>query len=279
LCAALTTDVWKERQLGVNDFIYVPLFATWYATGNNIVFRADMARRVCHVRLESPHERPEERSDFRHPNLRAWIAEHRSELLGAALFVLSKYIEAGRPDQKLKPFGDYFGWSDLVRSAIVWAGMPDPLEANDEMRENADTRASSFECLLHEWEKLDPKGEGLTAAQIIELAYTRTSSDFDDIRAALDELAPKRDVNRFGYAIRANKGRRYGGRYMDRPPATKSKRVAVRWAVFNADGSRVVAPPADLFDDKLPFERETPAVATPVEEPSSDLPRGYSYLD
>jgi hypothetical protein len=36
-----------------------PLRIIWYATGNNCQLKADTARRVCHIRLESPDERPE----------------------------------------------------------------------------------------------------------------------------------------------------------------------------------------------------------------------------
>ena len=58
-----------------------PLYMTWFATGNNVMIAADTARRVCHIRLESPCERPEERGGFRQPDLLAWIGENRAELL------------------------------------------------------------------------------------------------------------------------------------------------------------------------------------------------------
>ena len=33
-------------------------------TGNNVALDADMHRRVCHIRLESPEEKPEEKNGF-----------------------------------------------------------------------------------------------------------------------------------------------------------------------------------------------------------------------
>src|SRR5262249_15945777 len=71
LDAALTATNWEDRLLGVNRIVRAPLLMTWYATGNNVSIAADTARRVCHVRLESDIEHPEERQDFRHPNLLA----------------------------------------------------------------------------------------------------------------------------------------------------------------------------------------------------------------
>jgi hypothetical protein len=73
-----------------------PLYMTWYATGNNVAIHADTARRVCHIRLESPDERPEERQDFRHPNLLGWVGQERPRLLCAALAILLAYCAAGR---------------------------------------------------------------------------------------------------------------------------------------------------------------------------------------
>src|SRR5262245_60137324 len=73
LDAALTGTAWKDRILGVNRMAEAPLYMAWYATGNNVAVAADTARRICHCRLESSDERPEERSEFCHPNLLAWV--------------------------------------------------------------------------------------------------------------------------------------------------------------------------------------------------------------
>ena len=63
LDAALTATSWKDRLLGFNRMASAPLYMTWYATGNNVMIGADTSRRVCHIRLESPVEKPEERTD------------------------------------------------------------------------------------------------------------------------------------------------------------------------------------------------------------------------
>ena len=104
----------------------VPLFATWYATGNNIVLAADTARRTLHIRLESPEENPEERSGFRHADLLTWVPRQRPRLAIAAVTILAAYCAAGRPNMKLKPWGSFEAWSALIRQAVVWAGSPEP---------------------------------------------------------------------------------------------------------------------------------------------------------
>ncbi|MEZ6073962.1 MAG: hypothetical protein R3C10_27700 [Pirellulales bacterium] len=112
--------------MGRSEIVEMPLLTTWAATGNNVVLMADTSRRVCHIRLESRLENPEEREGFRHPHLTRWVAENRPVLLAAALTVLAAYCRAGRPDQGLKTWGSFEGWSQLVRQALVWAGQPDP---------------------------------------------------------------------------------------------------------------------------------------------------------
>ncbi|MFH1924154.1 MAG: primase-helicase zinc-binding domain-containing protein, partial [Planctomycetota bacterium] len=57
LDAALTATSWSDRVLGKSEMVTdVPLTATWYATANNAILGADTARRVLHIRLESPEE-------------------------------------------------------------------------------------------------------------------------------------------------------------------------------------------------------------------------------
>ncbi len=114
----------------------------------HVVLLADTARRVCHIRLESPEENPENRSDLRHPNLEAYIRRRRGELLAAALTILVGYIRNGRPDQDLPAWGSFEGWSGLVRSAVVWAGLPDPAATRHELAEQADVTASHLGLLL-----------------------------------------------------------------------------------------------------------------------------------
>jgi hypothetical protein len=84
LDAALPGTAWEDRLLGVNRMVKAPLYMTWYATGNNVTLGADTARRVCHLRLESPEERPEERRDLRHPDLLAWVEVNHGRLQGPA---------------------------------------------------------------------------------------------------------------------------------------------------------------------------------------------------
>jgi hypothetical protein len=238
LDAALTAISWKDRVLGGNRIVEVPLHMTWYATGNNVAIAGDTSRRVCHIRLESPEERPEERRDFRQPDLLSWVRGDRAELLKAALTILRAYCVAGRPDQQLPAWGSFEGWSALVRSAVVWTGMPDPGETRLILQEQADLAAGSMGVILDCWERLDPERRGLTAAELIQRLKNPSANApeyYADLRDALEGLLGKLDARLLGNKLRSYRRRVFQGRFIDQ---TGTEQRAARWAVFPAKDFR-----------------------------------------
>lgn len=192
LDAVLTGTTWSERILGKSEKVELPLMTVWYATVNNVVFKGDTARRCLHIRLDSDLEKPEYRENFKHPNLLAWVSENRPRLVMAALTILRAYCAAGKPTMAFKPWGSFDGWSRLVRSAIVWAGLADPGETRAELDE-VDTDNNVLVDLLAGWEEL-PNGWGLvgcTVARVLE-ALREDIGDrrYPRLRAALGELCP-----------------------------------------------------------------------------------------
>ena len=192
LDAALTGTTWKDRILGKSEIVEFPLLATWYATGNNVVLMADTARRTCHIRLSSPLENPEERTGFKHADLRGHVRKHRSELLGAALTILRAWFVADQPDMKLKPWDSFEGWSDIVRNSVVWTGITDPEETREELRNDADNEEDALRALIVGWAELDPQRVGLTASKALEL-IERHPADYEIIRTIINKNFTGRD--------------------------------------------------------------------------------------
>jgi hypothetical protein len=239
LDAALTATSWEDRILGVNRMARAPLFVTWYATGNNVLVGADTARRVCHIRLESDRERPEERADFRHPHLLEHVSANRARLLAAALTVLRGYCFAGRPDQGLTPWGSFNSWSRLVRSAVVWLGLPDPGETRLLLQEQADVSARSMEVVLSCWGQMDQDRRGLTAAEVIHRLYKEPPSPAPDwhadLKDAIEALVGRADARLLGNRLRSYRRRVFCDRYIDQ---AGTQQRAARWAVYPADQLR-----------------------------------------
>jgi DNA polymerase I-like protein with 3'-5' exonuclease and polymerase domains len=216
LDAALTKTEWQGRILGRSEQPRVPMLTTWFATGNNIGLMADTSRRVCPIRLESLDENPEKRNNFRFPDLLAWVRVQHRRLLCAGLTLLSGYCRAGRPDQQLRPWGSYEGWSALVRGAIVWAGLPDPGLALEELATTADTEITCLRAMLAGWQELDPEGEGKTASAALNLLKTSSESSYPTLREALAEvfnLAQGKlpTARSLGYKLRKWRGRNVEG--------------------------------------------------------------------
>jgi hypothetical protein len=222
LDAALTSTVWAERILGRNERPQLPLRACWYATGNNVVLRGDTSRRCLHVRIESPLESPEDRRDFTHPNLIRYVTDNRGRLVTAALRILRAYCVAGRPDQKLRPWGSFQDWSDLVRSALVWAGCSDPGETRIKLREVADSDASALPALLEgladmaadHGDPLTADLNGITSGKIARL-LTANESGWEELREALSALGCKLTGRSIGNRLRSFRLRWVGSRALD----------------------------------------------------------------
>jgi hypothetical protein len=191
---ALTSTRWKDRILGKNEQVDLPLLATWYGTGNNVAVAADTARRIIHIRLDVLEEHPENRSDFRHHDLIGWLASQRSRLMVDALTILSGYLQAGRPSQDLKPFGSFEGWSRLVREAVVWVGLPDPCRTRIKLAESADTTGDSLQQLVSVWQRYDPDNNGIVVAEMLRELYPSQRDKAPDdeasvaMRAALENV-------------------------------------------------------------------------------------------
>ncbi len=102
-----------------------PLNMVFFATANNCDVQGDTARRILPSRLEHPRRTPRGQGGVQVPPARLGVREWR-RLLAAALTILKGYVIAGMPDQQPSAWGSFAGWSQLVRSAVVWAGLEAP---------------------------------------------------------------------------------------------------------------------------------------------------------
>jgi hypothetical protein len=218
----------------------LPLLATWFATGNNVLVGADTARRIIHIRLDVLEEKPEERSDFKNPDLHGWVRQNRPQLLVDALTVLASYIRAGKPDQHLTPYGSFEGWSGLVRSAVVWCGLPDPCKTRERLAEISDTTADVLGQLIAAIAQYDPHDLGFTVSEVVARLYQKDYPPLNDdavaMRAALEALAgspPGKapSPRTIGNRLRGFRRRVVKGSYLDIDQSRQNSAGAV-WRLF-----------------------------------------------
>lgn len=242
----LTSTRWKDRILGRSELVELPLHAVWYGTGNNVAVAADTTRRIIHIRLDVLEERPEERADFRHPNLISWIRENRPTLLMHALTILVAYFRAGCPRQTLPCFGSYEGWSRIVREAIVWVGLPDPCRTRTRFVELSDTTADGLCQLIQAWEMYIGVGAAMVVSELLPNLFSKDLVLSDEalaMRSAIENLvgcaAGKVPSNRqLGNKLRHFRRRVTKGMYIDTNPKDTSRNGAV-WRLC-ADAQRKV---------------------------------------
>ncbi len=238
LNAALTGTIWCDRILGRSEMTApLRLLAIWFASANNCAVDRDTTRRTLPIRLDSPLEHPEERSDFKHSNLRQWVLAERPRLVRCALTILRAYFAAGQPRRTdIKPWGSYEGWCATVRQAVVFAGLPDPCDTRIEFVTAADSERIALVALLNGLEALDREKTGLTATEIID-GINQNPVTHRALGEAILELCPQRDgrpvlpsSRQLGKRLSLLRRRVVGNRQIDRverPQGIVAWRVAV----------------------------------------------------
>jgi hypothetical protein len=240
---ALTATHWKDRILGGNTQYDGPLTVTWYVTANNLNVMGDTGRRLLPIRLESNMERPEERGNFKYPDLRAHVLKERGRLLSACLTILRAYCLAGRPQQRpLMPWGSFEGWSALIRGAVTWVLMPDPADTREDLRIGSCPETEALNTLYAGIAQCDPKGHGLTVAALIERTeFAGQDTTAQALKDALLLLCPNRgkpdtlNAQAIGMKLHHLRNRVVGGRRLERV-GTRSHAAAVRWRVVDIGG-------------------------------------------
>jgi hypothetical protein len=128
----LTSGTWSDRLLGTNDSPSFDVSTVWFAAGNNVQYKSnDIRRRTCTIRLVTEEERPEQRTGYKIPDMDRHVRENRVDLFRSALTLVRAWLCSGLQTSDLPGWGGPWGltgtWDRVVRGAIVFAGLPDPI--------------------------------------------------------------------------------------------------------------------------------------------------------
>lgn len=239
--AITARDTVDLRVLGKTEVLTLPWSAVIMASGNNIVLGEDTVRRVLVARLETPLERPEDRTGFTHPHLFDWILDQRPRLVVAALTILRAFARFGGHLHDGQAWGSFEAWSRLVPGAIAFAGGADPMLARPRLEQHTSDATRALGLVLEHLPRLDPDGRGLTCREIVHLLYPEKTSEaerstdgFDDLRDALEawtDPPPGKppSLQALGRCMRRHMGKNIGGRKLSRVSGGDSR--AVKWGV------------------------------------------------
>ena len=237
LCQVLSQEEVNIRPLGKTLALDSATAVMLCATGNGLRFAGDLTRRVVQINLDAGVERPEERvfaSDVIEDTRR-----QRVEIVTAALTLLRAFV-ANEADKVSPALGSFEQWSNLVRSALVWLGLPDPLGNAATIRDNdpEKERTSAIIAAL-------PAGKPWAAADIARMV---DEGAFDPIgnrrhEALIDALSEfieygKLNTTRLSGFLRKHCGRIVNGRMITQ--AGKNRINAVLWKIQNIAAPRDV---------------------------------------
>jgi hypothetical protein len=181
----LTSTYFGVRKYFTQTLIKPRNTTTLALTGNNLVLRGDLSRRVLRVRLVTDLERPESRSEFRHPDIEGYVVDQRPQIVNAVLTILRAHAAAGFPvPPAVLPLGSFGEWERVVRHALMFAGLPDPVVTQDEVRDEDDDQAKLLAVFVAWW-NFRPGLSG-TATRIIETVMN-DARGHDGEKAALFE--------------------------------------------------------------------------------------------
>lgn len=212
LCQAITQPWLSIRPLGTSTPVRVPARTALAATGNNLVIRGDLTRRVMMIRIDAGMERPETREYD--GDILADLLAARAELIAAAITVTMAYHRAGCPYVSVPPLGGFDRWDRLVRRPLLWAGLEDPLGPTADIRAD-DPDRTAMVALLSAMAEVYPD-RTVTAADIIDDAARGAprysgdgyAHDHPALHDAVRQVCGDRvDARRLGYALRRYRGR------------------------------------------------------------------------
>jgi hypothetical protein len=168
LCQAIERPVMQVRVLGRSELFRIEARGTTiFATGNNLILTGDVTRRALLCSLDPVLERPELRQFKGNPV--AKVFADRAKYVAAALTVVRAYFVAGQPN-KAPHLASFEGWSDTVRSALIWLGCEDPVVTMERARVE-DPTLVTLRQMLSAWCDAFGTGRGTarTAADVLKM--------------------------------------------------------------------------------------------------------------
>ena len=232
LARALTSPVWKDRLLGVNKTVEVPINALWVATGNNLALGGDLGRRCVLIRLDPKTSRPWRDRSFRHQDLLGWAVQNRGKLVWSLLVMVRSWIAAGRPTGHVATLAGFDGWAQTAGGILAHVGVRGFLGNLEELYAQTDEEAAQWESFLLAWQSELSERSVTTAELHRTISGSATFTEALPEKLALKFDGSDRSFNiALGSALARRVGRRFGSDqlYLERSFDGHSK--IARWRV------------------------------------------------
>lgn len=226
---AVTSLTYTDRVLGVSRMASFPNQVTWMSLGNQVQVNGDMSRRVYWVSLSPAGTTLSDRESYayRHPDLKAWTLEHRTELVSAALTVLTGWVAAGRPGySRGASMGSFEPWDRLLSGILAYAGFPAFLTDSRKRRSESDFSAAYWEAHVA-WLYAEFGADEFTTRQVQEKALRNPAAY--EAPPGMEDVSGKDFTRRLGQGYSKHRNRTYNGLRLVK--AGMGHRSTLKWQI------------------------------------------------
>ncbi len=192
LASVLTSEIWNDRVLGQSSTITLTNHTVFIANGINVETGPDIARRVYWIRIDSQQARPDQRTDFLHPDLLEWVKLERGCILAAVLTLARAWIQAESPPPAGIPqMGSFEKWRGMIGGILSTAGIPGFLGNLEQFRERSDTVTTQWDSFLQALKEYFPGSFTVKDVKARLEAYgDERQSSFEDPMVRLCDIIP-----------------------------------------------------------------------------------------
>jgi len=168
LASLLTTKYFIGRVLGCSRNASLPNNLTIVGTGNNVQASGEIAKRIVPIMIEPKDAHPEARTDFKHPDIRAYVRQQRRLVLECLLGMAENWIAAGKPKHENR-LGGFENWSETIGGILLVNGFRMWRTNEGDWRSRADSRGAEMLRFVQLWHERFAIGE-VAPRGLLELA-------------------------------------------------------------------------------------------------------------
>lgn len=173
--AMVTNGRFAGRLLGNSKMIDAPVRFPFIVSANAFRCSDEMARRCAPILIDSCSEDPTKGREFKHPDLKIWIKENRSELVWACLTIIQSWMAEGQVPGK-ENFASFESWSAVMGGILANAGITGFLENKDAFRDKNNDRMSNDKAFIMLWYETF----GVKETRLGKLEFAVSADEFDD---------------------------------------------------------------------------------------------------
>jgi len=168
LASLLTAQRFLGRLLGYSRTVSLPNHLTIVGTGNNVQASGEIAKRIVPILIEPTSAHPEARTDFQHPDIRAYVQQQRRTVLKCLLGLVENWLAAGRPRHPNR-LGGFENWSETVDGILEVNGLRAWRTNEGQWRRRADAKSQEMLRFVELWHERFAYRE-VTPRELIALA-------------------------------------------------------------------------------------------------------------